>query len=78
MSKGKVLMLGGRDLIWIKMSVFWVVAPSSLVEVYWRFRGGCCLHQQGDDEEDSLLCTRRRENLESYHMNEIFGTTQVP
>jgi hypothetical protein len=26
------------------MAVFWVVAPSSLVEVYKRFRGPCCLH----------------------------------
>jgi hypothetical protein len=29
----------------MKMAVFWVVAPCSLVEVYWRFRGACCLHQ---------------------------------
>jgi hypothetical protein len=26
------------------MPVFWVVAPCSLVEVYRRFRGVCCLH----------------------------------
>jgi hypothetical protein len=25
------------------MAVFWVVAPSSLVEVYQRFRGACCI-----------------------------------
>jgi hypothetical protein len=31
----------------IKMAVFWVVAPCSLVEVYQRFRGNCCLHHQG-------------------------------
>jgi hypothetical protein len=31
-----------------KMDVFWVVAPCSLVEVYHRFRGPCCLHHQGD------------------------------
>jgi hypothetical protein len=29
------------------MAVFWVVAPCSLVEVYQRFRGPCCLHYQG-------------------------------
>jgi hypothetical protein len=29
------------------MAVFWVVAPCSLVEVYQRFRGTCCLHHQG-------------------------------
>jgi hypothetical protein len=27
-----------------KMAVFWVVAPCSLVEIYKRFRGPCCLH----------------------------------
>jgi hypothetical protein len=32
-----------------KMAVFWVAAPCSLVEVYLRFRGPCCLHHQGDD-----------------------------
>jgi hypothetical protein len=32
----------------MKMAVFWVVAPCSLVEVYQRFRGPCCLHHQGD------------------------------
>jgi hypothetical protein len=32
------------------MAVFWVVAPlCSLVEVYQRFRGPCCLHHQGAD-----------------------------
>jgi hypothetical protein len=30
------------------MAVFWVVVPCSLVEVYERFRGPCCLHHQGD------------------------------
>jgi hypothetical protein len=30
-----------------KMAVIWVVAPCSLVEVYQRFRGPCCLHHQG-------------------------------
>jgi hypothetical protein len=33
----------------MKMAVFWVVAPCSLVEVYQRFRGPCCLHYQGDE-----------------------------
>jgi hypothetical protein len=27
--------------------VFWNVAPCSLVEVYRRFRGACCLRHQG-------------------------------
>jgi hypothetical protein len=30
----------------MKMAVFWVVAPCSLVEVYQRFRSPCCLHHQ--------------------------------
>jgi hypothetical protein len=33
----------------LKIAVFWVVAPCSLVEVYQRFRGPCCLHHQGDE-----------------------------
>jgi hypothetical protein len=33
----------------MKMAVFWVVAPCSLVEVYQRFRGPRCLHHQGYD-----------------------------
>jgi hypothetical protein len=35
--------------IFTKMAVFWVVVPCSLVEVYQRFRGPCCLHHQGDE-----------------------------
>jgi hypothetical protein len=31
----------------MKMSVFWVVAPCSLAEVYRRFRISCYLHHQG-------------------------------
>jgi hypothetical protein len=31
------------------MAVFWVVASCSLVEVFRRFRGACCLHRQGDE-----------------------------
>jgi uncharacterized protein (UPF0254 family) len=30
-----------------EMAVFWVVAPSTLVEVYQCFRGPSCLHHQG-------------------------------
>jgi hypothetical protein len=32
----------------MKMDVFWVVAPCSLVEVYQCFRGTRCLHHQDD------------------------------
>jgi hypothetical protein len=34
----------------IKVTVFWVVAPCSLVEVNRRFRGTCCLHHQDPDD----------------------------
>jgi hypothetical protein len=37
---------------YIKIAVFWVVAPCSLVEVYQRFRGPCCLQHQGDRPDD--------------------------
>jgi hypothetical protein len=53
----------------MKMAVFWVVAHYSLVEVYQRFRGPCCLHHQGDNRykpEDSQLRTHRRENFKCY------------
>jgi hypothetical protein len=32
----------------MKMSAFSDVASCSLVEVYRRFAGACCLHDQGD------------------------------
>jgi hypothetical protein len=31
-----------------KMTVFWDVAPCSLVEIDRRFTGAYCLHHQGD------------------------------
>jgi hypothetical protein len=36
----------------MKMAVFWVVAPCSLVEFYRRFSGACCLHHQIDRPDD--------------------------
>jgi hypothetical protein len=33
--------------LFIEMTVFWDVAPCSLVEGYQRVRGPCCLHHQG-------------------------------
>jgi hypothetical protein len=32
-----------------EVTVFWVIATCSLVEVYQRFIGPCCLHHQGDE-----------------------------
>jgi hypothetical protein len=36
----------------MKMTVFWVVAPCSQVEVYRLFRGDCCIYHKGDRPED--------------------------
>jgi hypothetical protein len=36
----------------MKMAVFRLVVPCSLVEGNRRFRGECCLHRQGDDCPD--------------------------
>jgi hypothetical protein len=36
----------------MKIAILWVVATCSLVEVYQRFRGPCCLHHQGDRPDD--------------------------
>jgi hypothetical protein len=43
----------------MKMSVFWIVAPCSLVEVYWRFGGICCLHHYGVECLPALQPRRR-------------------
>jgi hypothetical protein len=47
----------------MKIAVFWVVAPCSLVEVYRRFTGACCIHHQGDHK------TTRRNNPEDSDLN---------
>jgi hypothetical protein len=43
--------VGCECVNWIKlkMTVFWDVAPRSLVEAYRRFKGACYLHHQGDE-----------------------------
>jgi hypothetical protein len=38
-----------------KMTVFCDVVPCSLAEVYWNFRGACCLHHQGGVLHTALL-----------------------
>jgi hypothetical protein len=50
-SNGHTLTLLRQSKNIMMMVVFWVVAPRSLVEVYRRFRGPCCLHHQGDRPE---------------------------
>jgi hypothetical protein len=39
----------------MKIAVFWVVAPCSLVEVYQRFRGPCYLHHQGESQQTAIF-----------------------
>jgi hypothetical protein len=55
----------------MSMTVFWDVAPCSLVEAYRRFRGACCLHHDGD-RPDSHRHTRRRENLKSHYVRYVY------
>jgi hypothetical protein len=48
----------------MKISVFWVVALCSQVEIYQSFRGTCCLHHQGDESSpwwwrQDLACDNR-------------------
>jgi hypothetical protein len=52
----------------VKMAVFWVVAPCSLVELYQRFRGPCCLHHQGD------ACFVHVIRLAESESNKLFGS----
>jgi hypothetical protein len=39
----------------MKIAVFWVVPPCSLVKVYQRFRGPCCLHHQGATTQKTAI-----------------------
>jgi hypothetical protein len=55
-----------------KMAVFLVVAPCSLVEVYHRFRGPCCLHLQGDASDYQ---TTQSYNPEDSHLNSKHGNS---
>jgi hypothetical protein len=57
-----------KNIVCMKMTVFWGVALCSLVEFYRHFRGSCCLLHLGlspNPPEDSHLHIRRRENLKS-------------
>jgi hypothetical protein len=58
----------------MKMAVFWVVAPYSLVEVYRRFRGTCCLialmmeAARTSEMSVNLYQTARRYSPEDSHL----------
>jgi hypothetical protein len=47
------------------MTVFWDVAPCSLVEVYRPLRGAYCLRHEGDENN---LFSRHRKNLKSHQI----------
>jgi hypothetical protein len=51
----------------MKIAVFWVVAPCSLVEVYQRFRGPRCLHHQGDEIALMMEAARTSETLVNFY-----------
>jgi hypothetical protein len=53
------------------MTVFWDIAPFSLVEIGRRFRGVYCLHRQVRTSETSVYFnkTTRRHFSEDYHFN---------
>jgi hypothetical protein len=52
----------------MKMAVFGVVAPCSLVEVYRRFRDACCLQRQGETPVNFYQTTRHN-NPEDSHLH---------
>jgi hypothetical protein len=56
------------------MAVFWVVAPCSLIEIYLRFRGVCCLHHQASKllPDYTALQPRRQPSSCIFYFN-IFG-----
>jgi hypothetical protein len=49
----------------MKTAVFWDVAPGSLVDIDWRFRGVYCLHHQLNVEFQSL---RRRQHVSAMRL----------
>jgi hypothetical protein len=64
--------------LFLKMAVFWVVAPCSLVELYRRFKGACCLHHQialimeaarTSETSVNFYQTTRRYNPENSHLH---------
>jgi hypothetical protein len=68
---------GRRSLYQLKMSVFWVVVPCSVVEVYRHFRGTCCIDQKGNmmvgastsETLVNLYQAARRYNPEDSHLH---------
>jgi hypothetical protein len=63
----KTVIMGATDHK--KMVIFWVVAPCSLVEVYWCFRAACCFHNQGDEYSVNFYQTTQHYNPEGGHLH---------
>jgi hypothetical protein len=58
----------------MKMTVFWDFEQCSLVEVYQRFRGACCLNHQGkaasvSETSGNFYQTTRCNNPEDSHLH---------
>jgi hypothetical protein len=63
----------------MKMAIFWVAGPCSLVEVYLRFRGTSCLHHQGSEkvsESDLLIALMMEAASTSEMLVNFYQTTQ--
>jgi hypothetical protein len=58
------------------MAVFWVVVPCSLVEVYQRFTGLCCLHHQGDLKRWHLITLMMEAARASETLVNFYQTTR--
>jgi hypothetical protein len=52
----------------MKMAIFWVVEPCSLVEDCRRFRSVCCLRHHGDETSANFYQSARRNNPEGGHL----------
>jgi hypothetical protein len=74
-------------LLLLKMAVFWMVAPYSLVEIYPHFRGACCLLIRAsvtcqqtstrlhcNNPENGHLGTCCHENLKYHLRNFVFAS----
>jgi hypothetical protein len=71
--------ISGSHAANMKMAVFCVVTPCSLVEVYRRFRGASCLHHQMDasptfESSVNFYQTTRRNSTEDSHLDSYYDT----
>jgi hypothetical protein len=74
----------------MKIAVFWVIAPCSLLDVYRRFRGACCRHHQGNvwrmdiagtyETSVNLYQSARRNSPDDSHLDihDVFGVKPIP